>query len=316
MITISKLENALKMAMLLQSRGKMKGYELAQELDVTERQILKYKNALEEAGIMIDSKSGLYGGYTLIGSNLLGVKIDKKEISTLEIIKEQLIYNNDMNKDEFINILDKLKVVVNSKNDSTDYMEYFTVQPKLNLDAEKQKQLYNDIIYAYITKRKIEIDYYSLKSGEKTRVVHPYGMFNYKGDVYMVAYCENRKAFLDFKICRISTYEVLDERYQINPDFKWEEYSKNCMGIYKDDGIKVTLKIKHPFSVIIKEKIWVDNQEIIEKGDKSIIFKATMKGYSEIKSWILSMGSNVEVIEPQNLREDIISEIEKIKNLY
>ena len=156
MITISKLENALKMAMLLQSRGKMKGYELAQELDVTERQILKYKNALEEAGIMIDSKSGLYGGYTLIGSNLLGVKIDKKEISTLEIIKEQLIYNNDMNKDEFINILDKLKVVVNSKNDSTDYMEYFTVQPKSNLDAEKQKQLYNDIIYAYITKRKIE----------------------------------------------------------------------------------------------------------------------------------------------------------------
>ena len=78
-----------------------------------------YKNALEEAGIMIDSKSGLYGGYTLIGSNLLGVKIDKKEISTLEIIKEQLIYNNDMNKDEFINILDKLKVVVNSKKHDT-----------------------------------------------------------------------------------------------------------------------------------------------------------------------------------------------------
>ena len=26
--------------------------------------------------------------------------------------------------------------------------------------------------------------------------------------------------------------------------------------------------------------------------------------------------SRIEVIEPQNLREDIISEIEKIKNLY
>ena len=41
-----------------------------------------------------------------------------------------------------------------------------------------------------------------------------------------------------------------------------------------------------------------------------------MKGYSEIKSRILSMGSNVEVIYPQNLREDIIAEIEKIKKLY
>ena len=41
-----------------------------------------------------------------------------------------------------------------------------------------------------------------------------------------------------------------------------------------------------------------------------------MKGYSEIKSWILSMGANVEVIKPEKLREDIICEIEKIKKLY
>lgn len=316
MIKISALNNSIKMAILLQSRGKMKGYELAQELGVTERQILKYKNALEEAGIMIDSKQGIYGGYTLLGSNLLGVKIDNKEISILEMIKEQLIYNNDMNKDEFINIVDKLKVIVNSKNDSRDYMDYFTIQPKSNFDIEKQKKLYNDIIYAYITKRKIKINYYSLTSGENIRIVHPYGMFNYKGDIYMVAYCENRKTFLDFKICRISTYDVLEEKYKINDCFNWENYNKNCMGIYKDGEFQVVLKVKHPFSTIIKEKIWIANQEIIENEDKSIIFKATMKGYSEIKSWILSMGSNVEVIEPKKLRDDIICEIEEIKKLY
>lgn len=316
MMEISALNNSLKMAILLQSRGKMKGYELAQELSVSERQILKYKNALEEAGIMIDSKQGANGGYTLLGSNLLNVKIDKHEIFILDMIKEQLIYNNDMNKDEFINIVDKLKVVVNSKDESKDYMDYFTVQPKSNFDIEKQKKVYNDIIYAYITKRKIKINYFSLTSGEKERIVHPYGMFNYKGDIYMVAYCENRQKFLDFKICRISTYEVLDEKYKVNPYFKWQDYNKNCMGIYKDGELDIVLKIKHPFSIIIKEKIWVDNQQIIENEDKSIIFKARMKGYSEIKSWILSMGANVEVIEPQNLRDDIISEIKKIKNLY
>ena len=106
MIIIGKLENTLKMAILLQSRGTMKGYELAQELGVTERQILTYKNALEEAGTMINSTQGIYGGYTLLGSNLLGLNIDKNEIFILEMIKEQLIYNNDMNKDEFINIVD------------------------------------------------------------------------------------------------------------------------------------------------------------------------------------------------------------------
>lgn len=316
MMSISILSNCIKMSILLQSRGKMKAYELSQELGVTERQILKYKKALEEAGVMIDSQQGIYGGYTLLGSNLLGIKMDPKEIAILDMIKEQLIYNNDMNKDEFVYIVDKLKAIVNCKDNSKNYMDYFTVQSKCNFDLEKQKDLCNDIIFSYITKRKIKINYNSLTSGENSRIVHPYGMFNYKGDIYMVAYCENKQKFLDFKVCRISTHEVLEEKYKIDSAFSWEKYSENCMGIYKDGEFDLTLKIRYPFSIIIKEKIWVDNQEIIENEDKSIIFKAKMKGYSEIKSWVLSMGSNVEVIEPKQLRDDIINEIEKIKKLY
>lgn len=315
MIEIGSVANAIKMAILLQSRGTMKVFELAQELDITERQVPKYKNNLEEAGIWIESKPGAYGGYSIVGSNLLGLNITEKEISSLDMIKEQLIYSNDINKDEFIDVLDKLRAVVGSKESGNNSMDYFTVQSKCNYDYKFQKQLCNEIIYAYITKKKINIDYYSLSSGLNNRTIHPYGLFNYKGDVYMVAYCENRNEFLDFKVCRINNYKVIDDKYKINDSFRWSEYSKNCVGIYKDEEINIVLNIKNPFSQIIKEKIWVDNQEIIENDD-AIIFKATMKGYSEIKSWILSMGANVEVIEPNKLREDIRSEIEKIKKLY
>lgn len=275
MFKIGSVENSIKMAILLQGRGKMKAYELAQELDVSERQILKYKKYLEEAGILIDSKQGAHGGYSMLGRSLLGLKIDEK-----------------------------------------DYMDYFTVNPKSNLDYGKYKKLCSDIHFSYISKRKMNITYRSLTSGYSNRNIHPYGLFNYKGDFYMVAYCENKERFLDFKICRIDSYEVLESKYNIDKNFSWDKYSKNCVGIYKDGDYDIVLKIKNPFSIIIKEKIWVDNQEIIEKEDKSIIFKASMKGYSEIKSWILSMGANVEVISPQNLREDIIDEIEKIKKLY
>lgn len=302
MFKIGSVENSIKMAILLQGRGKMKAYELAQELDVSERQILKYKNYLEEAGILIDSKQGAHGGYSMLGRSLLGLKIDKKDIIVLDMIKEQLIYNNDINKKEFIEIVDKLKAVVNIKEDEKDYMDYFTVNPKSNLDYGKYKKLCSDIHFSYISKRKMNITYRSLTSGYSNRNIHPYGLFNYKGDFYMVAYCENKERFLDFKICRIDSYEVLESKYNIDKNFSWDKYSKNCVGIYKDGDYDIVLKIKNPFSIIIKEKIWVDNQEIIEKEDKSIIFKASMKGYSEIKSWILSMGANVEVISPQNLR--------------
>lgn len=54
---------------------------------------------------MIDCQQGIYGGYTLMESNLLGVILDKKEIAISDMIKEQLVYNNDMNKDEFTDIV-------------------------------------------------------------------------------------------------------------------------------------------------------------------------------------------------------------------
>ena len=132
----------------------------------------------------------------------------------------------------------------------------------------------------------------------------------------MVAYCENRNRFIDFKVCRIKDYYILDKHYKVDKTFNWKEYSQNSIGIYKDDEVTLELKIKHPFSVIIKEKVWASNQEIIEHEDESITFKATMRGYTEIKSWILSMGCNVCVIEPKKLKDDIRNEIEKIKQNY
>ena len=95
----------------------------------------------------------------MVSNSLLGLKIDKKDIIVLDMIKEQLKYNNDINKKEFIEIVDKLKAVVNIKEDTNDYMDYFTIQPKSNLDYEKHKNFCSYIHFSYITKRKMNITY-------------------------------------------------------------------------------------------------------------------------------------------------------------
>jgi predicted DNA-binding transcriptional regulator YafY len=81
----------------------------------------------------------------------------------------------------------------------------------------------------------------------------------------------------------------------------------------KDNTRKVILKIRHPMSQIIKEKIWSENQVIKEiSEDKSIIFEAKLQGEVEIISWILSMGTDVEVIEPIELKNKIKEILEKM----
>ena len=85
--------------LLIQSRGRMKCSELASELEVTERQIQKYKADLEQAGIFITSKSGAYGGYEVDKENsITSINLCLEDISVLDMVNEQLKHNNDIYK--------------------------------------------------------------------------------------------------------------------------------------------------------------------------------------------------------------------------
>ena len=66
----------------------------------------------------------------------------------------------------------------------------------------------------------------------------------------------------------------------------------------------------------VKEKEITKNQEIIEIDEKTILFTATMKGYEEYRTWILGMGACAEVIEPLELKADILNQIQSMMNLY
>ena len=278
---MSSISNCLRMAIILKIRGITKIEVLAKELNVSTRQIQTYKKQLDEAGIWINSKPGKYGGYELIGNPLINLNLSEKDLIILDTINEQLKHDNNIYQSEFSNIINIVRSSINQLNHDKNIM---------------------------VTKKKLEIKYHSLSSGLSKRIVHPYAITSYKGDFYMVAFCEKRQKVLDFKICRIEEYNTLEENYSIDENFSSENYIKNCIGIYKGNEIKVILEIRNDFRYIIKEKIWVDNQKITDFDDY-ILFEANMRGYNEIKSWILSMGSNVKVIEPENLKMDIIEDL-------
>jgi len=159
-------------------------------------------------------------------------------------------------------------------------------------------------------------EYISLNSGLSERVVRPYDIYQYKGDMYFAAYCEQRGKILDFKLSRIKSYAVIDERFEADNSFNLKSSMRNCIGIYKDDEYRVKLKISFPMSHIVKEKIWVEDQKITEFEDSSIIYEAKMRGFTEIKNWVLSMGSQAIVMEPKELRNELVGELDKIRENY
>jgi len=314
---MGKLGNALHMLVLLRSRGRMKIIELAEQLEVSERMIRIYKDEFEKAGIYIHSKQGKDGGYYLDDETLtFNLGLDESEISSFLIAEEFLEKeDNYMFLKEYKRGVDKIKSVFkkNHRNNDSQYILKFS---KPNVDLESERKKYFDIMNSIISRRKLKIKYFSLTSGLTERIIMPYVVVMYKGFWYCIGHCEMREEIRFFKLSRIRSYEVMEDNFEIPADFKLTDYIGHN-SIFKDKLYKVKLRIKFPMSIIISERVWSEDQKIkFNKDDNSILFEATMSGLPEIKTWILSMGSYAEVIQPKGLYEEIKNEVKKLKNLY
>lgn len=314
---MGKIGAALNMVMLLQNNGKMKIEEIARELEVSNRQVQEYKSELEQAGIFINSQSGKYGGYSIApGSRYLSIPVRDMDLSILDRVSDFLTKSNNMYSDEYKNSINRIKSNFKKREYIDEQVKYFYIYPGSSVNKEKEIKLCEQISDAYSMKKKIGIGYKSIKSGESERVLHPYGIYNYEGDTYLIAYCENRKEVRDFKLCRISKLNIMDEKYKIDKDFDIHEYTKNSIGNFKGEEIEIHLIIREPFATIVSEKRWSSKQSIKELSDGSIEFRARMMGYEQMKSWILGMGPNVTVLEPKKLVDDIKEDIKRMMNTY
>lgn len=314
---MSKVSNAINMYLLLQVRDVMKVSEIAEALEVTPRMVKEYKKDLEMAGINIGSKLGKYGGYYLENKRKLdGLDFDESELSALKMANETIKSGKYHYTTKFELLVSK---ILNSRR-HIESIQYHNKTMKVTSDVvEKEKRVWVDINLAINQSRKVKMKYKSLKKNgvEITeRLADPYGIFDYKGATYFYGYCEKAKDIRFFKLSRIIEYDVTKEKFEPRKDFDFKEVLDKSFGIYNDETVVVKLKINYPMSEIVKEQQISENQTIEQIDDKTIYFQAEMKGYTEIKTWIMGMGANVEVISPLKLRNDILKEMKEAINLY
>lgn len=316
---MSRLSNALNMYMLLQGRRLMTVNELSEIIEVSPRMIKGYKNDLEKAGIYIASKRGKNGGYYLVNRiELKGLGINKEELNALKMANEAIKSGNHVFALDFEILANK---ILNAEKEF-EHINYFYKDNLKSVDIkEKESEIWKLISKSIINKKKVKMNYESLNSSnreaeDKIRIVHPYGTFDHEGATYFFGYCEKRKEVRQFKLSRIRGIEILDDKFAINIKYDIKDIMKKSFGIIDDNMFDLKLKISHPMSQLVKERQYSLDEKITEIDEGTIIYKARLKGYQEVKSWVLSMGSKVEVLEPEKLKEDIIEELRKLKNIY
>lgn len=213
---MSKTSNMLNMVQLLKD-GKIHSIkELSNKLEVSERMIRVYKQELEQAGIYIESKKGILGGY-FISSNLnnIDIGLTQNDINLLNTLNDYVITKTNFErKEDYTNIVKKIYDA---------YLKNIKAKNNSKLKTIKQSKnniskIYKDFRKAIDGKNKINITYNSVNSGITKRIIHPAELFSYLDNWYIAAFCEKRNEIRLFKLSNILNYNILEEKYQ--KDFK------------------------------------------------------------------------------------------------
>jgi len=317
---LSKISQILKLLALLETNHLITKRELAERLDTNVRNIKAYLEDMKDAGIQVESISGCRGGHFLASSSILKPPtLDEGEYSALLLAEKLLTQKNGFfMENELKTAIAKIKWALGdtSTNFTPDLPEEFIFSFGKK-DSNNIKDIYELINESIVNKRCIEINYYAPSRDESiSRIIHPYGMVYREGSWYVVGYCRLRQAVRMFKLVRIRSLEVLDETFRYPPDFSISAYMRDSFSLFQGKTYKVEIQFFHPASTFVKEKTWIASQKILELKDGSIIFKARVKGLTEIKNWVMSFGSLALAREPQELVDEVRKEAQKIFNNY
>ncbi|AYE33260.1 helix-turn-helix transcriptional regulator [Clostridium septicum] len=312
---MSSLGNLLKMLYILKRGQKVKVKDLAEELEVDHRQIRRYKEELSEY-FDIQSITGPNGGYILCDEYFPFKDIlTEKEINNLKRAIDTVSYSEEY---ELGKAIDKINfTILNSQSESL-ISEQIIPYSRPKMEIEKINKMYNEINLSILSCKEIIIVYVDNKGSLTRRAIQPHKFLRFKGEYYIIATCKLRNEIRYFKLVRIKEYILTEKRFEKmkNIDELINEYKENSIGIFGGNEIEVELEINPPMANTIKERIWVDNQEVIELEDGKILFKAIMKLGPELISWVLSMGDSVKINSSEELKRQVRIKVENIfKNL-
>ena len=189
-----------------------------------------------------------------------------------------------------------------------------------NLVADGYHYL-NDLYVSILERKVIVFDYEPFKEEKTKKTVHPYFIKQYNNRWFLLGYDESRGGISNFPLDRMkSKPEWLGISYK-SPEniFHPNDYFKDIIGVTNhsespvEDIILSFSKERAPY--VITKKIH-ESQEIIDKKeDGTTIIKLHIKQNYELRSFILSHGSDVTVLQPQSLADEIKEQAsETIKN--
>ncbi len=273
---------------------------LAERFEVSTRTIYRDIETLSASGIPVYMSRGSGGGISILPNFVLNKSVltDEEKSYILSAVKAVSAIDFSDTK----SALNKLVSMLGEN--SSDWIEVDFSQWSNNAEAD----IFSTLKSAILLHNIVSFSYSNNKGENSFRTVQPHKLCFKGGAWYLYGYCNLRKNFRFFKFRRIKNLSVSDDKFtptQIGTLFSKYNY-------YKTDFVKLKLKISDKSAFRVYDEF--DNYEL--QPDGSFIVEIDFPNDNWLKHYIMSYGSDCEVLEPKPVRDCFINELKKALDNY
>lgn len=313
-----KIDRLMGIILLLQSKRTISAHEIADYFDVSVRTIYRDIQTLDEAGVPIVSNPG--EGYSLIeGYHLPPLMFTTEEASALFLGGEFAMKATDPSLHKpIISAHAKIRSVL--PEETKDYIEKIRTATHLaigiGVDRKYDNKVHSDVQEGIANNKVLQIEYYTQSRDTLSkRYIEPSGIVYYGGAWHLIAYCQTRNDFRDFRMDRIKTLLLTSHSFKPREKFIPNRYVRELQNLDRLNSTEVKLLVRKDTAdeVRIRFRYGYFCDEETKDG---FIFTYLVPNTELLKYWVISYGDRIKILEPQELQKEIFDKAKAICELY
>ena len=295
-----KESRLFKIVYYLLGKGQATAPELAGKFEVSIRTIYRDIDALSGAGIPVYTEPGRNGGIYLMDNFVLDKTIlSKEEKQEILTALQSINFAQNINSSQ---TLQKLSAIfhLNSEN----WLEVdFSRWGNTGTDNKKFESLKS----AVINQRYVKILYANSCGIINERIIQPLKLSYKSKSWYLKAYCTKKQDYRIFKLARIIDFEVLADVFCKSKFPELNEASEQACNT-------VVLRFPEYMSYRVYDEF--DKTVVTQKENGYLTVSAEMPENEWLIGYLLSFGTQVDIIEPAYLKDIVAEEAKKIYKKY
>lgn len=305
--------------------------ELANELGVSPRTIRRDLNAISSSYYLEEPSKGFYK--ISHEARFVSLELTESELSAL-VLAEEVVGESGLTAIpspfalDFSSLMHKVKLALPQKR----HQEIEELKKVLGSaispakDFRRHRDKINRLLRAATTLRTVRMVYRSLTSDqETTRDFDPYAIY-YDPDgstLKVIGFDHRRQSIIPFSVDHIQRLRVMSKKFKRPKDFDLHDFlAENCFNGIHGDPVMVILRARGVIARIFDERKFHKTQRTVKRQVSAegkleeITIQMRVASGRGLLRFVLSWGDEVEVIAPDELRQEVKQTYEKSLALY